>query len=142
MRHAAYPKVGQESFNVMSVSLYRVKFARTVLLLQLVTFVVIGVLFSFKDLTWGVSALVGGLAAWLPNVLFMIFAWRHQAGHEVTGRLAWTFAFGEALKVMVTVLVLIVALGVFKAVFTPLGLTWLSVLMVQIIAPAVINNKG
>ncbi|CCP04994.1 ATP synthase protein I [Erwinia amylovora Ea644] len=126
----------------MSVSLYKVKFARTVLLLQLVTFVVIGVLFSFKDLTWGVSAFAGGLAAWLPNVLFMIFAWRHQAGHEVTGRLAWTFALGEALKVMVTVLVLIVALGVFKAVFTPLGLAWLSVLMVQIVAPAVINNKG
>ena len=127
----------------MSVSLYRVKFARTVLLWQLVTFVVIGALFfALKDLTWGTSALAGGLAAWLPNVLFMIFAWRHRAGHEVTGRLAWTFALGEALKVVVTVLVIIVALGVFKAAFTPLGLTWLSVLIVQIVAPAVINNKG
>ncbi|MBK0001923.1 MULTISPECIES: F0F1 ATP synthase subunit I [Erwiniaceae] len=126
----------------MSVSLYRVKFARTVLMLQLVTFVLIGALFALKDLTWGVSALLGGLAAWLPNMLFMIFAWRHQAGHEVTGRLAWTFVFGEALKVVVTILMLIVALGVFKAVFTPLGLAWLSVLIVQIVAPAVINNKG
>lgn len=126
----------------MSVSLYRVKFARTVLLLQLVTFVVIGALFALKELNWGLSALVGGLAAWLPNVLFMIFAWRHRAGHEVTGRLAWTFALGEVLKVVVTVLVLIVALGVFKAAFMPLILTWLSVLVVQIIAPAVINNKG
>jgi len=119
-----------------------VKFARTVLLIQLVTFVLIGALFALYDLAWGVSALFGGLAAWLPNVLFMIFAWRHQAGHEVTGRLAWTFAFGEALKVVVTILMLIVALGVFKAVFTPLGLAWLSVLIVQIVAPAVINNKG
>lgn len=126
----------------MSVSLYRVKFARTVLILQLVTFVLIGALFALKDLTWGVSALLGGLAAWLPNMLFMIFAWRHQAGHEVTGRLAWTFVLGEALKVSVTILMLIVALGVFKAVFTPLGLAWLSVLIVQIVAPAVINNKG
>lgn len=126
----------------MSVSLYRVKFARTVLILQLVTFVLIGALFALKDLTWGVSALLGGLAAWLPNMLFMIFAWRHQAGHEVTGRLSWTFVFGEALKVVVTILMLIVALGVFKAVFTPLGLAWLSVLIVQIVAPAVINNKG
>ncbi|MFC0142036.1 F0F1 ATP synthase subunit I [Erwinia mallotivora] len=126
----------------MSVSLYRVKFARTVLLLQLVTFVVIGALFALKDLTWGLSAFVGGLAGWLPNVLFIIFAWRHRAGHEVTGRLAWTFAVGEALKVFVTVFVLIVALGVFKAAFVPLVLTWLSVLVVQIIAPAVINNKG
>ncbi|MCX8958458.1 F0F1 ATP synthase subunit I [Erwinia psidii] len=126
----------------MSVSLYKVKFARTVLVLQLVTFVVIGALCTVKDLTWGLSAIVGGLAAWLPNVLFMIFAWRHRAGHEVTGRLAWTFALGEALKVSVTMLVLIVALGVFKAAFIPLGMAWLSVLMMQIIAPAVINNKG
>ena len=126
----------------MSVSLYRVKFARTVLLIQLVTFVLIGALFTLYDLAWGLSALFGGLAAWLPNVLFMIFAWRHQAGHEVTGRLAWTFAFGEALKVVATILMLIVALGVFKAVFTPLGLAWLSVVIVQIVAPTVINNKG
>lgn len=68
------PPTGQESFSVMSVSLYRVKFARTVLLLQLVIFVIIGALFALKELTWGLSALAGGLAAWLPNVLFMIFA--------------------------------------------------------------------
>ncbi|WP_158782466.1 F0F1 ATP synthase subunit I [Pantoea sp. BAV 3049] len=126
----------------MSVSLYRVKFARTMLLLQLVTFVVIGALFALKDLTWGMSAFSGGLAAWLPNVLFMIFAWRHQAGDPVKGRVAWSFALGEVLKVLATILLLIVALAVFKAVFMPLGLTWLSVLIVQIVAPAVINNKG
>jgi len=126
----------------MSVSLYSVKFARTVLLLQLVTLVVIGVLFALKDLTWGVSAFAGGLAAWLPNVLFMIFAWRHQAGDPIKGRVAWSFALGEVLKVLATIFLLIVALAIFRAVFTPLGLAWLSVLMVQIVAPAVINNKG
>lgn len=126
----------------MSVSLYRVKFARTVLLLQLVTFVVIGALFALKDLSWGLSALAGGMAAWLPNVLFMIFAWRHQAGDPVKGRMAWSFALGEVLKVLSTILLLIVALAVFGAVFMPLGLAWLSVVIVQIVAPAVINNKG
>ncbi|MEM6161453.1 F0F1 ATP synthase subunit I [Erwinia sp. P6884] len=126
----------------MSVSLYRVKFARTVLLLQLVTFVVIGALFALKELTWGLSALAGGMAAWLPNVLFMIFAWRHQAGDPVKGRVAWSFALGEVLKVLTTILLLIMALAVFKAVFMPLGLAWLSVVIVQIVAPAVINNKG
>ncbi|WP_067700634.1 MULTISPECIES: F0F1 ATP synthase subunit I [unclassified Erwinia] len=126
----------------MSVSLYRVKFARTVLLLQLVTFVIIGALFALKDLTWGLSALFGGLAAWLPNVVFMIFAWRHRAGDPVKGRVAWSFALGEVLKVLSTILLLVVALAVFGAVFMPLGLAWLSVVIVQIVAPAVINNKG
>lgn len=72
----------------------------------------------------------------------MIFAWRHQAHTPAKGRVAWTFAFGEALKVLVTFLLLVVALGVFKVAFLPLIVTWVSVLVVQILAPAVINNKG
>lgn len=126
----------------MSVSLYSVKLARTVLLIQLVTFVVIGALFMLKDVTWGASALAGGVAAWLPNVMFMFLAWRLQAQTPAKGRVAWSFALGEVLKVFATIIFLVVALGVFGAVFLPVGLTWLSVLVVQIVAPAVINNKG
>ena len=58
----------------MSVSLYSVKLARTVLVIQLVTFVIIGALFTLKDVIWGASAIAGGAAAWLPNVLFMFFS--------------------------------------------------------------------
>ncbi|WP_075183360.1 F0F1 ATP synthase subunit I [Pantoea sp. 1.19] len=126
----------------MSVSLYSVSMARRVLLLQLATLVVVSALFALRDTSWGTSALLGGLAAWLPNVLFMIFAWRHQAQTPAKGRVAWSFALGEALKVLVTIALLIVALGPFNAVFMPVGLGWLSVLVVQILAPAVINNKG
>ncbi|MCE1736657.1 F0F1 ATP synthase subunit I, partial [Enterobacter hormaechei] len=42
--------------------------------------------------------------------------------------------------VIMTITVLIVALGVFKAAFAPLGVAYLAVLMVQIIAPAVMNG--
>lgn len=127
----------------MSVSLYSVKLARAVLLWQLATLLVIGALFfALKDYTWGASAIAGGLAAWLPNVLFVILAWRLGAQAPAKGRIAWSFALGEALKVFVTIVLLILALGVLDAVFVPVGLTWLSVLVVQIVAPAVINNKG
>ncbi len=90
----------------------------------------------------GVSAISGGLAVFLPNVLFMIFAWRHQAHTPAKGRVAWTFAFGEAFKVLAMLVLLVVALAVLKAVFLPLIVTWVLVLVVQILAPAVINNKG
>ncbi len=126
----------------MSVSLYSAKFARTLLLIQLVTIVVIGALFSLKDVTWAVSAFAGGLAAWLPNVLFMILAWRLGRQTPANGRVAWSFALGEVLKVLTTIIFLIVALRLRDAVFIPLALTGLSVLVVQILAPAVINNKG
>ncbi|NIF24488.1 MULTISPECIES: F0F1 ATP synthase subunit I [Pantoea] len=126
----------------MSVSLYDVKLARAVLLVQLVALVIIGCVFAVKDMKLGASAIAGGMAAWLPNVLFMFLAWRLQAQAPAKGRVAWGFALGEVLKVFATIIFLVVALGVFRAAFWPLGITWLSVLVVQMLAPAVINNKG
>ncbi|EEQ10120.1 ATP synthase protein I [Yersinia mollaretii ATCC 43969] len=110
------------------------------LFLQLMTFVVLSVAFGFKSLEWSASALAGGLAAWLPSAMFMLFACRHQAKTAAPGRVAWSFAIGEGLKVIVTIILLIVALGLFKAAFVPLGLTYLAVLIVQILAPAVISG--
>lgn len=132
----------------MSVSLVSRNVARKLLLVQLLVVIASGLLFSLKDPFWGVSAISGGLAVFLPNVLFMIFAWRHQAPwrHQAhtpaKGRVAWTFAFGEAFKVLAMLVLLVVALAVLKAVFLPLIVTWVLVLVVQILAPAVINNKG
>ena len=126
----------------MSLSLLSRNVARKLLFIQFLAVIVSGLLFSLKDPFWGVSALCGGLAGVLPNMLFMIFAWRHQAHTPAKGRMAWSFAFGEAFKVLATFVLLVVALAVLKAVFLPLIVTWVSVLVVQILAPAVINNKG
>nr|WP_105597499.1 F0F1 ATP synthase subunit I [Cronobacter sakazakii] len=126
----------------MSASLMSKKVARKLLLIQFIAVLAAGLLFCFKDPFWGFSALCGGLAVWLPNVLLMNFAWRHQAHTPAKGRVAWSFAFGEAFKVIATFTLLVVALACLKAVFLPLIVTWVSVLVVQILAPAVINNKG
>ncbi len=126
----------------MSVSLYSRNVARKLLLIQFLAVMASGLLFSLKDPFWGISAACGGMAVLLPNMLFMIFAWRHQAHTPAKGRVAWSFALGEALKVLMTFVLLVMALAVFKVAFLPLIVTWVSVLVVQILAPAVINNKG
>ena len=126
----------------MSVSLLSRNVARKLLFIQLLAVMASGLLFSLKDPFWGISALCGGLAVVLPNLMFMIFAWRHQAHTPAKGRVAWTFAFGEAFKVLLTFALLAMALAVFEVVFLPLIVTWVLVLVVQILAPAVINNKG
>lgn len=126
----------------MSVSLLSRNVARKLLFIQLLAVIASGLLFSLKDPFWGISAVSGGLAVILPNMIFMIFAWRHQVHTPAKGRVAWTFAFGEAFKVLLTFALLAVALAVFKVVFLPLIVTWVLVLVVQILAPAVINNKG
>ncbi len=126
----------------MSVSLLSRNVARKLLFIQLLAVIASGLLFSLKDPFWGISAVSGGLAVLLPNVIFMIFAWRHQAHTPAKGRVAWTFAFGEAFKVLLTFAFLAMALAVLKVVFLPLIVTWVLVLVVQVLAPAVINNKG
>jgi len=124
----------------MSMSLLSRNVARKLLLTQLLVVIASGLLFSLKDPFWGISALCGGLAVLLPNVLFMIFAWRHQVHTPAKGRVAWSFAFGEAFKVLAMLVLLVVALAVLKAVFMPLIVTWVLVLVVQILAPAVIGH--
>ncbi|MGF1102906.1 F0F1 ATP synthase subunit I [Klebsiella pneumoniae] len=126
----------------MSVSLLSRNVARKLLFIQLLAAMASGLLFSLKDPFWGISAVCGGLAVVLPNLMFIIFAWRHQAHTPAKGRVAWTFAFGEAFKVLLTFALLAVALAVLKVVFLPLIVTWVLVLVVQVLAPAVINNKG
>ena len=98
----------------MSVSLLSRNVARKLLFIQLLAVIASGLLFSLKDPFWGISAVCGGLAVVLPNLMFMIFAWRHQAHTPAKGRV----------------------------VFMPLIVTWVLVLVVQVLAPAVINNKG
>lgn len=126
----------------MSVSLLSRNVARKLLFIQLLAVMASGLLFSLKDPFWGISAVCGGLAVVLPNLMFIMFAWRHQAHTPAKGRVAWTFAFGEAFKVLLTFALLAVALAVLKVVFLPLIVTWVLVLVVQVLAPAVINNKG
>ena len=126
----------------MSVSLLSRNVARKLLFIQLLAVIASGLLFSLKDPFWGISAVCGGLAVVLPNLMFIIFAWRHQAHTPAKGRVAWTFAFGEAFKVLLTFALLAVALAVLKVGVLPLIVTWVLVLVVQVLAPAVINNKG
>ena len=126
----------------MSVSLLSRNVARKLLFIQLLAVIASGLLFSLKDPFWGISAVCGGLAVVLPNMLFMIFAWRHQAHTPAKGRVAWSFALGEVCKVLLTFALLVMALAVLQVVFMPLIATWVLVLVVQVLAPAVINNKG
>ncbi|HCM9180619.1 F0F1 ATP synthase subunit I [Enterobacter bugandensis] len=126
----------------MSVSLLSRNVARKLLFIQFLAVIASGLLFSLKDPFWGISAVCGGLAVVLPNVLFMIFAWRHQAHTPAKGRVAWSFALSEVCKVLLTFALLVMALAVLKVVFMPLIATWVLVLVVQVLAPAVINNKG
>ena len=130
-----------EKLNVMSVSLFNGKLTKKLLFLQFMTFVVLSALCCIKSIEWGASALAGGVAAWIPNAIFLLISNRQKAHEEPQSyRIAWFFVVGEGFKVIFAIAILMIALGVFKAAVAPLVLTYLAVLFVQIIAPAVLSG--
>lgn len=71
----------------MSVSLLSRNVARKLLFIQLLAVMASGLLFSLKDPFWGISAVCGGLAVVLPNLMFIIFAGVIRRIHQ-QGRVA------------------------------------------------------
>lgn len=57
----------------MSVSLYGSNASKQ-LSIQLITFVILSGAFCANSIEWGASALAGGLACWLPNIVFMLLS--------------------------------------------------------------------
>lgn len=125
----------------MSVVWFNSNLARKHLFFQLVTFVILSGAFCANSIEWGVSAFAGGLARWLPNIVFMLVIRLQKAKEEGESvHIAWFFALGAGLKVVTTIAVLVIALGVFKAALIPLALSYLVVLIVQIVAPTIIKR--
>ena len=58
------------------------------------------------------SAALGGLACLLPNILFTRFAFRYSAADSVSLVMRW-FYIGEAIKIIVTVLIFALSFQVF-----------------------------
>lgn len=104
------------------------------------TFVILSACFYFKSTDWSISAFLGGMACWLPNVAFLMLIRLQKVKEEAPVRINWLFAFSEGFKVILSIALLIVALGVFKAAFAPLVMAYLAVLVMQVVAPAVING--
>lgn len=116
---------------------------RKTLYVQCCVVVLLGAIFSFRALSLGASALAGGLAAGVPQLLFWwcLQRQRHSEQENATGRIAWWFFAGEIVKVSVTVGMLLVAKIVFNAALFPLLCTWLAVLIVQFVALLVPSKR-
>ncbi|MGL4859540.1 MAG: ATP synthase subunit I [Enterobacteriaceae bacterium] len=124
----------------MALTFYNSKVVAKLLVLQLVIVVISSfVLGALKGTEWGFSALAGGAAAWLPAALFLLFFRKKQMGVSAS-KIVWRFAVGEAIKIVITGIMLFVALGVFDAVLFPVILNYLLILLVQIMAPVMVKT--
>lgn len=127
------------------------------LTIGMVIICIVSLLFMVKQLQWGLMAAYGGMAAWLPNTLFIIFISCYKirpAGLQTDRqtenpakqknsprRIAWVLAAGEVVKMLLSFTLLLVALISFQMAVLPLIAGWVSVLTGQIITPMITNNR-
>lgn len=116
------------------------------LIAQFVVMVIMGLGFAVKQQQWAISALSGGVAALLPDAMFMFFVSRCRispvatAEAKSTKKISWWLAIGEAVKISISFALLLTAISL-QAVVVPLIVSWLSVQAVKIPAVILINSR-
>ena len=80
-------------------------------------------LFALWGFQYGLSAFAGGVIAVLPNFVFATLAFSH-AGASASGKVVQSFFLGEAVKLLLTIVLFAIAFGVLDMVFAPLFATY------------------
>ncbi|WP_394132279.1 ATP synthase subunit I [Shewanella maritima] len=84
--------------------------------------------------SYGWAALAGGFIAVLPNFVFATLAFAH-AGASASKKVVLAFFFGEAVKLLLTIVLFALAFGLLKLEFLPLFFTYALSLVVPWTAP-------
>ena len=102
--------------------------------IALVLFLAIGPVVAY-------SALLGGIACLLPNLLFARFAFRHSAADSAELVMRW-FYIGEAIKIIVTALIFALTLLKLKQVnLAAMFLTYVVALVMNIHGLALVMGR-
>ncbi|MDO6679027.1 MULTISPECIES: ATP synthase subunit I [unclassified Shewanella] len=90
--------------------------------------------FALWGAQYGFSALAGGLIAVLPNFVFATLAFSH-AGARASRKVVWSFFLGEAVKLLLTIVLFACAFGLLNTSFMPLFISYLLALLIPWTAP-------
>ncbi|MDP1602499.1 MAG: ATP synthase subunit I [Legionella sp.] len=87
-----------------------------------------------------ISALLGGLVAFIPSALFAVKFFRHQ-GARAARQIVKDFYVGEFLKILSSILLFTLVFIVFEVVPLAFFLTYIAVVMTHWFAPLILDNK-
>ncbi len=115
--------------------------AKRLLLIQssVVTVVAAGMAIAV-NVDWGVSAFIGGGIFVIANAVFALFAFMFSGARAAKAVMA-SFYTGEALKILITVILFSVVYMCMQVDLVPLKLTYLLALGINIFLPALFINK-
>ena len=113
-----------------------------VVVVELVVVIGSGLVLRVKEGLWGVCGIRGGVGVFVGKVLFMIFGWGEEGDRGGKGGVGWRLGFGEGLKVVGMLVLVVVGLGVLKGVLLGVMVRWVLVVVVEIVGGGVIKKKG
>ena len=88
----------------------------------------------------GISALFGGLVSAVPNALFAMKLFQHQ-GARAAKQIVNSFYIGEALKIVVSIILFALVFIFFRIVPLVFFATYIVVQMMVWFAPLIFDNK-
>ena len=86
------------------------------------------------------SALLGGLIAFIPSVLFVKKFFQHQ-GARAAKQIVKSFYVGEFLKIVLSMLLFMLVFIIYKVSPLAFFLTYVAVIVTHWFAPLIIDNK-
>ena len=107
--------------------------------LSVVIFMAIGLSIAINP-SWGMSALIGGGIFVIANAVFATCAFLY-AGARAVKLVAFSFYTGEALKILLTIVLFSIAYVYMELELVPLKLTYLLVLLINMFGPVFLINK-
>ncbi|SQD79457.1 ATP synthase subunit I [Moritella yayanosii] len=108
---------------------------------QVLLVAIIAMVFLFIDDGFSArSAVLGGMIYVLPNYIFTRLAFRFMGARQIKD-VAASFALGESLKLVLTVVFFIVVLGFVEVNYLPLYVTFALAISSQLFAPYFMNKK-
>ncbi|WP_353497481.1 F0F1 ATP synthase subunit I [Vibrio chaetopteri] len=116
--------------------------AKRLLLIQAsaVTLVAVGMTVAVNA-EWGISALIGGGSFVIANAVFALCAFMFS-GARAAKKVAASFYAGVALKILIIASLFSIAYMYIQVEVIPLNLTFLLVVLINLMAPVIfVNNK-
>jgi ATP synthase protein I len=94
---------------------------------------------AFSSSSLALSALLGGLVAWIPSLVFARKLFRYK-GARAAKDIVRSFYSGEVLKLTITFLLFLIVFTLFKIRPLPFFLTYIMVIMMHWFSPLIIKN--
>lgn len=116
---------------------FTLKINKIELLIQLTIIFFISIVFTIKDIKLGFASIIVGISSLLPNIFFILLL-NYFSKKKSKKIFLWNFILAEIIKIFITIILFILACYLCLNFYLPILITWLLVIITQILVPTLI----